>query len=40
LAPTIAGRAEPRMKITAIEPILLAIPFRHDGPETGFAGQT
>jgi D-galactarolactone cycloisomerase len=28
------------MKITAIEPILLAIPFRHDGPETGFAGQT
>jgi L-alanine-DL-glutamate epimerase-like enolase superfamily enzyme len=28
------------MKITALEPVRVAIPFTHDGPQTGFAGQT
>lgn len=28
------------MKITSIEPIVVSIPFTHDGPTTGFAGQT
>ncbi|MNK13264.1 D-galactonate dehydratase [compost metagenome] len=26
------------MKITAIEPIVVSIPYRHDGPPTGFGG--
>ena len=28
------------MKITSLEPIVVSIPFTHDGPITGFAGQT
>lgn len=28
------------MKITALETVRVAIPFTHDGPQTGFAGQT
>ena len=28
------------MKITKLEPVRVAIPFTHDGPQTGFAGQT
>jgi hypothetical protein len=28
------------MKISSVEAIVVAIPFTHDGPPTGFAGQT